>query len=978
MKNDTHIVVTGARQHNLKNVSVKIPRNTLTVFTGLSGSGKSSLAFDTIYAEGQRQYVESLSSYAKQFLGVMEKPDVDQIENLSPAISIDQKSATRNPRSTVGTVTEIYDLLRLLFARVGIPHCVKCGRALHKASAGEILDQVFGWLNSQKVEAGKNGATVSHSIDVFMPVTPDVHGQYGAALVLLKRRRITKLRVNGELVAAASATLGGSNQVVEAFVGTAFYNPALSKNKEDAPFLLDQQVQVTSLVQKALDLGAVAIVEDSTTRETHTFYRGFYCEHDATVLAELQPNFFSFNSPRGACEVCQGLGKRLEVEPDLVLPNGNLTLEEGAIRPWSRTTSQSTWYQKVLNQLRDGYKVPLDVPVAQFTSDQRKILLYGKESPVVADPPAPLMDSSNSPQASSGQAGGFEGVIPNLERRHRETDSDYIRQEIEKYMVERTCPSCGGQRLRKEVLAVSVADKNIVDVVTMPLSELKQFFDSVKLSERDGKIASGILNEMRSRTQFLLEVGLVYLTLDRNASTLAGGEAQRIRLATQLGSSLVGVLYILDEPSIGLHQRDQERLITTLRTLTQQGNSVIVVEHDQATIEAADYIVDFGPRAGDFGGEIVATGTPSDIRASKESLTGAYLSGRRSIEIPRHRRPYSDKVLTIKGAREFNLQNITVSIPLGRFVVVSGVSGSGKSTLVSEILARALAQHFYRSRVEPGAHDTIEGIEHLEKVIEVDQSPIGRTPRSNAATYTGVFTPIRMIYAEQKEAQARGFDAGRFSFNVRGGRCENCRGDGVLKIEMHFLPDVYITCDVCHGRRYNHEALEIFWRGKNIADILDMTVDEACKFFEDQPLIMQKLETLSAVGLGYLHLGQPATTLSGGEAQRVKLATELARQSSGNTLYILDEPTTGLHFEDIKRLLHVLQQLVDKGNTVLVIEHNLDVIKSADWVIDLGPDGGDKGGMVVGEGTPEQITSPPNGKSLSHTGRFLKPLLSKK
>lgn len=958
MKNSSHIIVTGARQHNLKNVSVKIPRNTLTVFTGLSGSGKSSLAFDTIYAEGQRQYVESLSSYAKQFLGVMEKPDVDQIENLSPAISIDQKSATRNPRSTVGTVTEIYDLLRLLFARVGIPHCVKCGRALHKASAGEILDQVFGWLNTQKVEAGKNGTTISHTIDVFMPVTPDVHGQYGAALVLLKRRRITKLRVNGELVVATNAVLGGADQVVEALVGTGLYNPALSHKKEDAPFLLDQQVQVTSLVQKALDLGAVAIIEDSTTRETRTFYRGFYCEHDATVLSELQPNFFSFNSPRGACQVCQGLGKRLEVEPDLVLPNGNLTLEEGAIRPWSRTTSQSTWYQKVLNRLRDAYKVPLDVPVSRFTAQQRKVLLYGKET-APAD-------------------GEFEGVIPNLERRHRETDSDYIRQEIEKYMVERTCPSCGGQRLRKEVLAVSVAGKNIVDVVTLPLSALKEFFSSVKLSEKDEKIATGILTEMRARTQFLLEVGLVYLTLDRNASTLAGGEAQRIRLATQLGSSLVGVLYILDEPSIGLHQRDQERLITTLSTLTKQGNTVIVVEHDQATIEAADYIVDFGPRAGDFGGEIVATGTPSDIRAAKNSLTGAYLSGRKSIEIPRHRRPYPDSVLTIKGAREFNLCNITVSIPLGRFVVVSGVSGSGKSTLVSEILARALAKHFYRSRAEPGEHDLIEGIENLEKVIEVDQSPIGRTPRSNAATYTGVFTPIRMIYAEQKEAQARGFDAGRFSFNVRGGRCENCRGDGVLKIEMHFLPDVYITCDVCHGRRYNHEALEIFWRGKNIADILDMTVDEACKFFEDQPLIMQKLETLSAVGLGYLHLGQPATTLSGGEAQRVKLATELARQSSGNTLYILDEPTTGLHFEDIKRLLHVLQQLVDKGNTVLVIEHNLDVIKSADWVIDLGPDGGDKGGKVVGEGTPEQIAIPPHGKPLSYTGLFLKPLLSKK
>ncbi len=964
MKNSSHIVVTGARQHNLKNVSVKIPRDTLTVFTGLSGSGKSSLAFDTIYAEGQRQYVESLSNYAKQFLGVMEKPDVDQIENLSPAISIDQKSATRNPRSTVGTVTEIYDLLRLLFARVGIPHCVKCTRALHKASAGEILDQVFGWLNAQKVQLGKNGTTVSHSIDVFMPVTPDAHGQYGAALALLKRRRITKLRVNDELVSATDAVFGAAEQVVEAFVGTAFYNPALSKKKEDAPFLLDQRVQVTSLVQKALDLGAVAIVEDSTTKQMRTFYRGFYCEHDATVLSELQPSFFSFNSPRGACEVCQGLGKRLEVEPDLVLPNGNLTLEEGAIRPWSRTTSQSTWYQKVLNQLRDAYKVPLNIPVSQFTPEQRQILLFGKQSPSAGNQPA----------------SEFEGVIPNLERRHHETDSDYIRQEIEKYMVQRVCPSCEGQRLRKEVLAVSVAHKNIVDVVTMPLSELKQFFDSVKLSEKDGKIASGILIEMRSRTQFLLEVGLVYLTLDRNASTLAGGEAQRIRLATQLGSSLVGVLYILDEPSIGLHQRDQERLIATLKTLTQHGNSVIVVEHDQATIEAADYIVDFGPRAGDFGGEIVAAGTPAEIRATPGSLTGAYLSGRKSIEIPLHRRPYPDNLLTIRGAREFNLKNITVSIPLGRFVVVSGVSGSGKSTLISEILARALVQHFYRSRVEPGAHDAIEGIENLEKVIEVDQSPIGRTPRSNAATYTGVFTPIRMIYAEQKEAQERGFDAGRFSFNVRGGRCENCRGDGVLKIEMHFLPDVYITCDVCHGRRYNHEALEIFWRAKNIADILDMTVDEACTFFHDQPLIMQKLKTLSAVGLGYLHLGQPATTLSGGEAQRVKLATELARQSSGNTLYILDEPTTGLHFEDIKQLLHVLQQLVDKGNTVLVIEHNLDVIKSADWVIDLGPDGGDAGGKVVGEGTPEQIANPKASaaKALSHTGRFLKPLLVKK
>lgn len=949
MTNHTHINVIGARQHNLKNISVSIPRNAFTVFTGLSGSGKSSLAFDTIYAEGQRQYVESLSSYAKQFLGVMEKPDVDKIENLSPAISIDQKSASRNPRSTVGTITEIYDLLRLSFARVGIPHCPRCRRAMHKTSSGEVLDKIFAWLAKQPILTSQKGSTISHIVTVLSPVLPDAHGQYGDALAALKKRKISRVRVDGAVGALSDYEPEPGTHAIEAVIGSGFYNPALGKNLDDAPFLLDQKVSITSLVQKALDYSSVALVEDESTKTSQTFSRGFFCLHDATTLPELQPSFFSFNSPQGACPTCQGLGKRLEVEPSLVLPNGRLTLDEGAIRPWSRTTSQSTWYQKMLSQLRDVHHVPLDVPVAELTLAQREVLLRGSADAT------------------------FEGVIPNLERRHKETDSDYIRLEIEKYMVERICPKCKGQRLRPEVLEVRVDGKNIVDVVTMPIEHLTAYLGKITLNEREQKIAGGLITEMVSRAKFLLNVGLPYLTLDRNASTLAGGEAQRLRLATQLGSSLVGVLYILDEPSIGLHQRDQARLITTLKKLKDQGNTVLVVEHDRATIEAADYVVDVGPLAGDYGGEIVATGTPEDLKKSPKSLTGGYLSGRLKIEVPKHRRGLSKQQLVIRGAREFNLQTITATIPLGRFVVVSGVSGSGKSTLVSDILGRALSKHFYRTKVEPGAHEAIEGIEEVDKVIEVNQSPIGRTPRSNAATYTGVFTPIRMIFAEQPLAQERGFDAGRFSFNVRGGRCEHCRGDGVLKIEMHFLPDVYITCDICHGRRYNLEALEVFWRGKNIADVLDMTVDQARKFFHDQPQIMQKLDTLSAVGLGYLHLGQPATTLSGGEAQRVKLATELARQSSGRTLYILDEPTTGLHFEDTKRLLNVLQQLVDKGNTVLVIEHNLDVIKCADWVVDLGPGGGDEGGEIVAAGTPEDVVRTPR----SYTGRFLKKLLYK-
>lgn len=818
------IKVVGARAHNLKNINIEIPKGKLTVVTGLSGSGKSSLAFDTIYAEGQRRYVESLSSYARQFLGVMEKPDVDYIEGLSPAISIDQKTAARSPRSTVGTMSEVYDYLRLLYAKVGTIHCPKCGTI----------------VNTERREAQVKSKTGT------------------------KRMVATNVHV---------------------------------------------------------------------------------CPNCAHEFPEITMSSFSFNSPAGACPTCQGLGVRLVIDPELVFPNKRLTLAEGAIRPWSRITSHANWYAKALKAVSTAHDISLDKPVDALTTKELEIILFGDKD----------------------KGGEFEGVIPNLERRYRETDSDYIRNEIEKYMVERICENCNGSRLRPEVLAITINDQSIAQVTALTIEKAQAFFDELVLPEGGEKVGTQILREIRNRLGYLMQVGLAYLTLDRNADTLAGGEAQRIRLATQLGSALTGVLYILDEPSIGLHPRDHDKLIETIKMLRDLGNTLIVVEHDEQTMEAADYLVDIGPGAGDHGGRVIAKGTPEEVKADPQSLTGQYLSGMSKIEIPKKRRKPGENKITVHGAQEFNLKNVTVDFPLNTFVCVTGVSGSGKSTLVDDILARALAKKFHHAKTEPGKHEKITGLEHINKVIAIDQSPIGRTPRSNPATYTGLFTPIRELFADTPLAKERKYDEGHFSFNVRGGRCENCRGEGAIKVEMHFLPDVYVTCEVCGGTRYNQEVLDVTYRNKTVADVLDMTVEEALEFFKDLPAVADKLKVLADVGLGYMHLGQTATSLSGGEAQRVKLATELSRHDTGKTLYILDEPTSGLHFEDIKRLLAVLQALVDKGNTVLVIEHNIDVIKSCDWVIDMGPDGGDKGGRVVAAGTPEQVAKTKD----SLTGQYL-------
>jgi excinuclease ABC subunit A len=822
------IKVTGARVHNLKNINIEIPKGKLTVITGLSGSGKSSLAFDTIYAEGQRRYVESLSSYARQFLGVMEKPDVDYIEGLSPAISIDQKTASRSPRSTVGTMSEIYDYLRLLYAKVGTVHCPQCGHVVNK------------------------------------------------------ERRESKV-----------------------------------KNKNGGKRLVVANVHV--------------------------------CPNCAHEFPEITMSSFSFNSPAGACPTCQGLGVRLVIDPELVFPNQRLTLAEGAIRPWSRITSHANWYAKSLKMVSEKQGISLDTPVDKLSKKAVDIILYGDKD----------------------QGGEFEGVIPNLERRYRETDSDYIQAEIEKYMVERVCEICNGTRLRPEVLAITIGEKSIAEVSAMTIEQAQNFFEPLNVPETDERVSDQILREIRMRIMYLMQVGLAYLTLDRNADTLAGGEAQRIRLATQLGSALTGVLYILDEPSIGLHPRDHDNLISTLTMLRDLGNTVIVVEHDQTTMEAADYLIDIGPGAGDHGGKVISKGTPEQVKNDPKSLTGQYLSGTTKIEVPKKRRKPGDFKIVVSGATEFNLKNVTAEFPLNTLLCVTGVSGSGKSTLVSDILARALAKKFHHAKTEPGAHKDITGLEHINKVIAIDQSPIGRTPRSNPATYTGLFTPIRELFTDTPLAKERKYDEGHFSFNVRGGRCENCRGEGANKIEMHFLPDVYVTCEICGGTRYNQEVLDVTYRNKTIAEVLDMTVEEALAFFKELPAVADKLRVLAEVGLGYMHLGQTATSLSGGEAQRVKLATELSRHDTGRTLYILDEPTSGLHFEDIKKLLAVLQALVDKGNSVLVIEHNLDVIKSADWIIDMGPDGGDKGGTVVATGTPEQVAK----VAASHTGRYLAKVL---
>ncbi|MFO0862381.1 MAG: excinuclease ABC subunit UvrA [Candidatus Saccharibacteria bacterium] len=934
------IVIKGAREHNLKNIDLTIPRDKLVVITGLSGSGKSSLAFDTIYAEGQRRYVESLSAYARQFLGLMEKPDVDQIDGLSPAISIDQKSSSRNPRSTVATVTEIYDYLRLLYARIGIPHDPKTGEVLTKQTPQQIVDTIKNYPKDTK-------------IIILAPVVKDKKGEHRHLLDEARKAGYSRVRLDGKLIEIEDV-------------------PSLDKQKKHTIEIAvdrlsvdpDNPQRLVEAVEAALHLGEGVInVIKYDTDEEQLFSEHYTTTDSAFALPEIEPRLFSFNSPHGACPNCMGLGSLLIVDPDLIVPNTKLSILEGAIRPWSRTTQRMSWYTKLLEAVAKAHKFSLDVPVADLSEKDKKILFYGTGDEVIGVP---------GPGGRTYKT-KFEGVIPNMQRRYRESDSDFVKREIEKYMTTQICESCGGKRLKPEVLAITIAGQSIADVTELTVADAFDYFKNLKLDAQQNIIAKQILKEIEARLSFLYDVGLGYLTLARSANTLAGGEAQRIRLATQIGSSLMGVLYILDEPSIGLHQRDNDKLIETLRRLRDVGNTVIVVEHDEDTILAADYVVDIGPLAGEHGGEVVAVGTPTEVAKNKDSLTGQYLSGKKVVAVPAKRRKPDGRYLEIIGATEHNLKDVSVKIPLGVMTVVSGVSGSGKSSLINDILARKLSQEYHRSQEPAGKFKEIKGMEHLDKVIDINQSPIGRTPRSNPATYTGAFNDIRDLFAMVPEAKIRGYSAGRFSFNVKGGRCENCKGDGIIKIEMHFLPDVYVTCDVCNGKRYNREALEIVYKGKNISDVLEMTVDEGAEFFGNIPAIARKLETLRSVGLGYIKLGQPATTLSGGEAQRIKLAAELARRATGRTLYILDEPTTGLHFEDVAKLLEVLNALVAMGNSVLIIEHNLDVIKSADWIIDLGPEGGSGGGTIVGEGTPEQIAKIKN----SHTGHYLARLLKK-
>jgi len=969
------IVVKGARQHNLKNIDVVIPRDRLVVITGLSGSGKSSLAFDTIYAEGQRRYVESLSAYARQFLGQMDKPDVDYITGLSPAISIDQKGASHNPRSTVGTVTEIYDYLRLLYARVGRPHCPQCGRPVQQQTVEQIVDAVLALPPGTRLM-------------ILAPLVRHRKGEHSAVFEEVRKAGYVRVRVDGEIydVSTDFKLDKYKNHSIEVVVDRLVVpEPDASDDRRaDAARIADS-------VETALRLGNGLVLVAPRDGEELLFSEHFACPQCGISLPEIAPRSFSFNSPHGACPTCTGLGSRFEVDPALVVPDPDRSLAEGAIAPWFHGNSGEGYYLALLEGLAREYGFSLHTPWRELRPEHRELILYGSQDRRVRFRPPPR----NGHRHRGEYRVTYEGVIPNLERRYRETDSDYIRAEIERYMASQPCPDCQGARLRPESLAVTVAGRSIVEVTRMTIATAMRFFSllaeraplpadlggpppyrwpderTVPLSEREYAIARQILKEIQARLGFLIDVGLDYLTLDRAASTLSGGEAQRIRLATQIGSGLMGVLYILDEPSIGLHQRDNHRLIRTLKRLRDLGNTVIVVEHDEETIRQADYLIDIGPGAGEHGGEVVATGTVEDLIAEPRSITGQYLAGKLRIPVPDRRRPGNGKWLRICGARANNLKNIDVRIPLGMFVCVTGVSGSGKSTLINEVLYRALAQALYGARDRPGAHDRIEGLEHLDKVINIDQSPIGRTPRSNPATYTGAFTPIRELFAAVPEARVRGYLPGRFSFNVKGGRCEACRGEGIIQIEMQFLPDVYVPCEVCKGRRYNREALEIHYKGKNIADVLNMTVEEALAFFEAIPAIRSKLQTLYDVGLGYIRLGQPATTLSGGEAQRVKLAAELSRRATGRTLYILDEPTTGLHFADVSRLLQVLNRLVDAGNTVVVIEHNLDVIKTADWLIDLGPEGGDAGGWVIAEGPPEQVAATPG----SYTGHFLRRVL---
>ncbi|MDD5692944.1 MAG: excinuclease ABC subunit UvrA [Patescibacteria group bacterium] len=934
-----NIIINGAREHNLKNINVTIPRDKLVVITGLSGSGKSSLAFDTIYAEGQRRYVESLSSYARQFLGLMEKPDVDQIEGLSPAISIDQKSTTKNPRSTVGTVTEIYDYLRLLYARIGIPHCPICGREITKQTIPQIVEQIL-----EKPKETK--------FMILAPIIKDKKGVHKYVFEGLKKAGYVRVRIDGKIYDIDEEITLDRNKKhsIEAVVDRLIVDSEIRK-------------RLTESVETAINLGEGMIIYlDNETGKEEIFSQNFACPNCHINLPEISPRSFSFNSPHGACPLCTGLGTRLEIDPSLVIPNTKLSIAEGAIRYWNRTTDKLNWYTKLLKEVGKKYDFTVDQPISTISKKAFELIMYGTNDEIFSFQLGTRIYEST-----------YEGVVANLERRYHETDSDYIRTEIRKYMTERTCPKCHGKRLKPEFLAVTIGKTSIVDVTNLSIDDCLIFFQKISLSEKDQKIAKQILKEIKERLTFLLNVGLEYLTLDRTASTLSGGEAQRIRLATQIGSSLMGVIYILDEPSIGLHQRDNYRLINTLKNLRDLGNTVIVVEHDKDTMEEADWLIDVGPGAGEKGGEIVAEGTPAQVKSNPLSLTGQYLSNKKQINCPKKRRPGNGQNITIVGAEENNLKKINVSIPLGKLTLVTGVSGSGKSSLINDILAKKLSQVFHRSQEKAGEHKEITGLKNLDKVIDIDQSPIGRTPRSNPATYTKVFDDIRELFSTVPEARIRGYKKGRFSFNAKGGgRCEVCRGEGILKIEMHFLPDVYITCEECGGKRYNKEALEIHYKGKNISDVLDMTVGEAHGFFQNIPQIKRKLETLVEVGLGYIRLGQSATTLSGGEAQRVKLASELSRRSTGKTLYILDEPTTGLHFDDVNRLMFVLNKLVDLGNTVLVIEHNLEVIKCADWIIDLGPDGGNKGGEIVATGTPEQISQ----NKKSYTGQYLSKILS--
>lgn len=935
------IVIKGARAHNLKNIDVTIPRDKFVVLTGLSGSGKSSLAFDTIYAEGQRRYVESLSAYARQFLGQMDKPDVDSIEGLSPAISIDQKTTSRNPRSTVGTVTEIYDYLRLLYARIGRPHCPTHGIEITSQTVEQMVDRIMEYPERTKLQ-------------ILAPLISGRKGEHTKLLADIQKQGFVRVRVNGETVDLAEKIELDKNKkhTIEVVVDRIVI-------KEDV------QTRLADSLETALKLANGRVIVDIIDKEELLFSQNLACPECGFSVEELAPRMFSFNSPFGACPDCDGLGSQMIVDPDLLVPDMKLTIEEGAFEAWAGSTSN--YYPQFLAAVCEHYSIPRNVPVSEISSDQMKVILYGTGGEKIR------FRYENDMGASKEALVPFEGIIRNLERRFKDTFSEGIREHIQTYMSTKPCPKCKGQRLKPETLAVTINGKNIAHATSLSIGDAEEWFKGLDLNERELTISNLILKEIRSRLGFLVNVGLDYLTMHRAAGTLSGGEAQRIRLATQIGSSLMGVLYILDEPSIGLHQRDNTRLIQTLEHMRDLGNTLIVVEHDEDTMMAADYIIDIGPGAGIHGGQVIAQGTPTELMKDENSLTGQYLSGKRFIPIPAARRKPNGKWIEVKGAKENNLRNVSAKVPLGVFTCVTGVSGSGKSTLINEILFKTLSRDLNGAKVRPGEHKEIVGLEHIDKVIDIDQSPIGRTPRSNPATYTGVFDDIRDVYANTNEAKVRGYKKGRFSFNVKGGRCEACRGDGIIKIEMHFLPDVYVPCEVCKGKRYNRETMEVKYKGKSISEVLEMTIEDGCEFFKNLPRIHRKLTTLLDVGLGYMTLGQPATTLSGGEAQRVKLAAELYRRSTGKTIYILDEPTTGLHIHDIDRLLKVLHRLVENGETVLVIEHNLDVIKTADHVIDLGPEGGTRGGLIVAAGTPEDVVKVAG----SYTGQYLKPILER-